>query len=272
MKKKNFLPGFGLSLGYSVFYLSLILLLPLSALIFKSFSIPWEEFWNTVTSKRVMISYQLSFSSAFIAAVINTIIGFIISWTLVRYDFFGKRLFDAIIDLPFALPTAVAGISLMTIFSSTGIIGKYLEPMGIKLVYTQAGIIMAMCFVSLPFVVRTIQPILSDFPKETEEAALLLNATRLQIFFRVILPELRGAVFASFTLAFARSLGEFGSIVFISGNLPMKTEIAPLLIMAKLEQFDYNGAAAIAIIMLGISFILLLLINLFQVKLNKKTK
>lgn len=268
-KKNRVLPGFGLNLGYSIFYLSVIMLLPLSTIFIKSFSLTWHEFWSIISDPRVIESYKLSFGTSLIAASINTIFGFIIAWTLVRYDFFGKKFFDAIVDLPFALPTAVAGISLTAVFSSNGIIGKYLYALGIQSVFSPAGIIIALTFIGLPFVVRTVQPVLQDFDKEIEDAAASLNANRIQIFFKIILPGMKDALLTGFTLAFARALGEYGSVVFISGNMPFKTEITPLIIMTKLEQFDYKAAASIALVMLLISLFLLILINILQLKLRK---
>ncbi len=270
-KQKKFLPGFGLTLGYSVFYLSIMLFIPISIVFFRAFSGGITNFIEIITQERVLESYKLSLTTSLIAAVINTFFGFLIAWVIVRYNFFGKKIIDALIDLPFALPTAVAGISLTTLLSHNGILGRYLESMGIKVVFTSVGIVIALIFISLPFVVRTVQPVLEDFDKEVEEAALSLNAKRSQIFFKLIFPEIRPAIFTGFTLAFARSLGEYGSVVFISGNMPMKTEIAPLLIMTKLEQFDYVGATAIGSGMLIISFILLAIINYIQFK-NQKRK
>lgn len=268
-KRNRVLPGFGLNLGYSIFYLSVIMLLPLSTIFIKSFSLTWPEFWSIISDPRVIESYKLSFGTSLIAAAINTVFGFIIAWSLVRYDFFGKKFFDAIVDLPFALPTAVAGISLTAVFSSNGIIGQYLYSLGIQSVFSPVGIIIALTFIGLPFVVRTVQPVLQDFDKEIEEAAASLNANRIQIFIKIILPGMKDALLTGFTLAFARALGEYGSVVFISGNMPFKTEVTPLLIMTKLEQFDYKAAASIAVVMLLISLFLLVLINILQLKLRK---
>jgi sulfate/thiosulfate transport system permease protein len=268
-RKKHFLPGFGLTFGYSIFYLSIILMIPISMIFIKTTSLSWSKFIDTVTDPRVLAAYQLSFYTSLSAAVINTIFGFLVAWVLVRYNFPFKKMIDALVDLPFALPTAVAGISLTTIFSPNGIIGGFLESLGFKLIFTPLGIIIALTFISMPFVVRTIQPVLAEFEGALEEAAASFNASRFQIFIKIIFPEIKGALITGFTLAFARSLGEYGSVVFISGNMPMKTEIAPLLIMTKLEQFDYAGATSVAVVMLSMSFILLLGINLLQWKMKK---
>jgi len=270
-KMKNVLPGFGLSMGFTVLYLSLIVLIPLSAVFLKTATLSWDKFWQTVTASRVVASLEVTFYTSFIAALINAIFGFVVAWVLVRYRFPGRKLVDGIIDIPFALPTAVAGIALTTIYSQNGWVGRILEPLGIKTAYSPLGIIIALTFIGLPFVVRTLQPVLEELETDMEEAAASLGAYRWTIFRRVILPELIPPLITGFALAFARSLGEYGSVVFISGNMPMKTEIAPLLIMTKLEQFDYAGATAIAAVMLLLSFILLLGINLLQWKTNQKT-
>jgi sulfate transport system permease protein len=264
IKKKSVLPGFGPALGYTVFYLSLIVLIPLSALVFKTAGMTWESFYSVVTSPRVMASYRVTFGAAFIAALINAVFGSISAWVLVRYRFFGKKMLDAIIDLPFAMPTAVVGITLATVYSSNGWIGSLLEPLGIKIAYTPAGIVTAMTVIGLPFVVRTLQPVIEDIEKGTEEAALCLGATRAQTFRYVLLPVLAPSILTGFALAFARGIGEYGSIIFIAGNMPFVSEITSLLIITQLEQFDYSGATAIALVMLSASFILLLLINLLQ--------
>lgn len=258
------LPGFGLSLGFTIFYLTLIVLIPLSATFLKTFTMTWDAFWTTVTAPRVVASYQLSFGASLVAAIINTFFGLIVAWVLVRYRFPGKRLIDALVDLPFALPTAVAGIALTALFAGNGWIGKYLEPLGIKVAFTPLGVVVALTFIGLPFVVRTVQPVLEDVERELEEAAASLGATRLQTFWRVILPAILPALLTGFALSFARATGEYGSVVFISGNMPMVSEIAPLMIYSKLEQYDYAGATAVAVVMLVISFGLLLLINLLQ--------
>ncbi|WP_248925720.1 sulfate ABC transporter permease subunit CysT [Paenibacillus hamazuiensis] len=263
-KERSILPGFGLSMGYTVLYLSLIVLLPLSGIFIKTSSLSFEQFWKTVTDARVVASYRLSFGASFGAALINTFFGFIVAWVLVRYRFPGKRIVDALVDLPFALPTAVAGIALTTIYSKNGWIGSFLEPLGIKIAFTPLGVMLALTFIGLPFVVRTLQPILEELDKETEEAAVSLGAYRWRTFIKVIFPQLLPPLLTGFTLAFARSVGEYGSVVFISGNMPMKTEITPLLIMTKLEQYDYSGATAIALVMLVISFVLLLITNYLQ--------
>ncbi len=269
-KKNSVLPGFGLSLGYTLFYLSLIVLIPLTTVFFKSTELTWSEFTQAVFDDRVMASYRLSFGSAFFAAVINAIFGLLVAWVLVRYHFFGKRIVDALVDLPFALPTAVAGIALTALYSANGWIGQYLEPNGIKVAFTPLGVVVALTFIGLPFVVRTVQPVLEDLNIELEEAAACLGATRFQTFRYVILPSIVPALLTGFTLAFARAIGEYGSVIFIAGNMPMVSEITPLIIISKLEQYDYAGATSVATVMLMISFILILLINLLQWWNNKR--
>ncbi|CDM64628.1 sulfate ABC transporter permease subunit CysT [Pyrinomonas methylaliphatogenes] len=264
LKERSILPGFGLTMGFTLFYLSLIVLLPLSALVIKATALTWSEFWAIATTPRALASYRLSFGASLVGATINAAFGLLVAWVLVRYDFPGRRLFDAMIDLPFALPTAVSGIALTAIYSSNGWIGRHLAPLGIKIAYTPLGVVVALTFIGLPFVVRTVQPVLEDFDREVEEAAASLGASRWQTFARVILPTLAPAILTGFALAFARAIGEYGSVIFISGNMPMRTEITPLLIVTKLEQFDYAGATAIAIVLLLASFALLLLINLLQ--------
>lgn len=264
LRKPSVLPGFGLTMGYTVLYLSLVVLIPLAALFLKSANLGREEFWQTVSSPRVVASYKLTFGASLIAASINAVFGFVVAWTLVRYRFPGKRLVDAMVDLPFALPTAVSGIALTAIYAPNGWIGQYLEPLGIKAAFSPLGIIIALTFIGLPFVVRTLQPALEDLEKENEEAAASLGASRLQSFRYVILPAVLPALLTGFAMSFARALGEYGSVVFISGNMPMKTEITSLLIISKLEQYDYAGATAIATVMLLASFALLLAINLLQ--------
>jgi sulfate transport system permease protein len=261
---RRVLPGFNLTLGYTVLYLSLIVLIPLSALVFKTFTLTWDQFWAAVTSPRVMASYRLTFGASFIAAVVNLVFGLLVAWVLVRYKFPGKRIVDALVDLPFALPTAVAGISLTALLAGNGWIGQFLEPYGIKLAFTPAGIVIALIFIGLPFVVRTVQPVLEDTEKELEEAATSLGATRLQTFTKVILPSILPALLTGFAMAFARAIGEYGSVIFIAGNMPMISEITPLIIIGKLEQYDYAGATAVALVMLVISFVLLLVINALQ--------
>ena len=258
------IPGFGLSLGFTIFYLALIVLIPLSAVFLKTFTMTWEAFWSAVTSERVVASYKLSFGASLIAASLNVVFGGIVAWVLVRYKFPGKRFVDALVDLPFALPTAVAGITLTALYSNNGWIGKYLEQFGIKVAFTPLGIVIALTFIGLPFVVRTVQPVLEEAERELEEAAASLGASPLQTFFRVILPTIVPALLTGFALAFARATGEYGSVIFIAGNLPMVSEITPLFIITKLEQYDYAGATAIAAVMLVVSFILLLTINLLQ--------
>jgi sulfate/thiosulfate transport system permease protein len=264
LKKRSILPGFGLNLGFTVFYLSLIVLIPLSATFLKASSLTWTQFWHIVSSPRAVASYRLSFGASFIGASINLFFGLLVAWVLVRYRFPGRRLLDSMVDLPFALPTAVAGIALTTIYASHGWIGQYLEKIGIKGAYSPFGVVIALTFIGLPFVVRTVQPVLEDLDADTEEAAASLGANRWQTFRRVILPAILPAAVTGFTMAFARAVGEYGSVVFISGNMPMRTEITPLLIITKLEQYDYAGATAIAVVMLVVSFTLLLAINLLQ--------
>ncbi len=271
IKKNKIFPGFNLSLGYTIVYLSLIVLIPLSAVVIKSLSLTPEVFWQTVTSPRVLASYRLSFGTAFIAGLINGLFGLILAWVLVRYQFYGKRIVDALIDLPFALPTAVTGIALTALYSKNGWVGQYLEPLGIKVAFTPLGILIALIFIGLPFVVRTVQPILEDLETELEEAASSLGANRLQIFTKIVFPILLPAVLTGFALAFARAVGEYGSVVFIAGNIPMVSEITPLIIITKLEQYDYAGATAIALTMLIISLILLLIINGLQAWTAKKS-
>ena len=267
LKKHSILPGFGLSLGFTMLYVSLLVLLPLSMIFVNTASMSWSEFWSTVTEPRVVASYKLSFGSAFVAAIINMIFGVLIAWVLVRYSFPGKRIIDGLVDLPFALPTAVAGIALTTLYAKTGWVGQFLS---FKVAFTPLGVTVALTFIGLPFVVRMVQPVLQNFDKETEEASAILGANRRQTFARVIIPEILPAALTGFSLAFARALGEYGSVVFIAGNMPMKTEITPLLIMTKLEQYDYAGATAIATVMLIISFIMLLFINGMQWWMNRK--
>ena len=263
-KRPGILPGFWPAFSYSVLYLSLIVLIPLSAVFLKSATAGWGKFWSTITSPRVMAAYRVSFGTSFMAAIAAVIIGSVIAWALVRYDFPGKAIIDSLVDIPFALPTAVAGISLTTLYAPNGWLGQWLAPLGIKVAFTPLGITIAMVFIGLPFVVRSVQPVLEDADREVEEAAVSLGANRLQVFWRVLFPAFRPALLSGFALAFARGLGEYGSVVFISGNLPMKTEIAPLLIIAKLEQYDYAGAAAIAVGMLVASFVILFAINRLQ--------
>ena len=264
ISKNKIFPGFNLSLGYTIVYLSLIVLIPLSAVALKAISLTPEAFWQAISSPRVVASYRLSFGAALIAAAINAVFGLILAWVLVRYQFWGKRIVDALIDLPFALPTAVSGISFAAIYSKNGWVGHLLQPYGIKVAYTPLGILIALIFIGLPFVVRTVQPILEDLETEFEEAASSLGANRLQIFTKILFPILTPAVLTGFALAFARALGEYGSVIFIAGNIPMVSEITPLLIITKLEQYDYAGATAIALTMLIFSVILLLIINGLQ--------
>ncbi len=263
-KRPSVLPGFGLTLGFAVAYLSIIVLLPLSALVLRPASLGLDGFLSVLTDSRVLAALRLSFGAAFIAALVNAFFGLIVAWILVRYDFPGKRIVDALVDLPFALPTAVAGIALATIYAPNGWIGSLVAPLGIKIAFTPLGVLLALIFIGLPFVVRSLQPVLQDLDKEVEEAAVSLGANRRQTFRLVILPALMPALLTGFALAFARAVGEYGSVIFIAGNMPLVSEIAPLLIVIKLEQFDYAGAAAIGVIMLAASFLILLVINLVQ--------
>ncbi|MEK3796389.1 sulfate ABC transporter permease subunit CysT [Paenibacillus sp. FSL R7-0204] len=262
--RRRLLPGFGITMGFSVLYLSLVVLLPLSALLFNSTGLSWAKFWDVATDARVLASYRVSLSTAGAAALINVFLGLLLAWVLVRYEFPGKRIFDALIDLPFALPTAVAGVSLTALYSQNGWIGSLLTPLGFKVAFTPLGITLALMFIGIPFVVRTVQPVLEDLDRDMEEAAATLGAGRGRTFLRIVLPELLPPLLTGFALAFARGIGEYGSVVFISGNMPMRTEIAPLLIMSKLEQFDYAGATAVALILLLLSFLMLLVINGLQ--------
>jgi sulfate transport system permease protein len=263
-KSRSVLPGFGLSLGITCTYLSLMVLLPLATVFVRTADLSWAAFLHTVTDPRVVASYRVTFGASLAAAVINSVFGLLVAWVLVRYRFPGRRLVDAMVDLPFALPTAVAGIALTTLYTPSGWVGAYLEPLGIKVSYTWIGITVALIFIGLPFVVRTVQPVLDDLEVEVEEAAASLGAQRWQTFARVVFPTIAPALLTGFALAFARALGEYGSVVFIAGNMPMKTEIVPLLIITKLEQYDYAGATSVAVVMLVVSFLLLLAINLLQ--------
>ena len=270
-QRAQVLPGFSLSLGFTLAYLSLIVLIPLSAVLIKSLGIGWDGLWEILTSERILKSLQLSFSSALIAALINVIFGLLLAWCLVRYNFPFKRVVDALVDLPFALPTAVAGIALTSLYAPTGWIGQYLSPLGIEVAYTPIGITLALIFIGLPFVVRTVQPVLSDIETELEEAASALGANRWQTITKIILPILFPAVLTGFALAFARGIGEYGSVIFIAGNQPYKTEIAPLMIISRLEEYDYAGATTIAVVMLILSFAILFLINLVQAWVSRRT-
>lgn len=264
LNQRSVLPGFGLTMGFTLLYLSLIVLIPLSATFLKTAAMSWGQFWSTVTEPRALASYRLSFGASLIGAAINMVFGVLAAWVLVRYSFPGKRAVDAMVDLPFALPTAVAGITLTAVFARSGWIGSHLEPLGIKVAFTPLGVVVALTFIGLPFVVRTVQPVLQDLDAEIEEAAASLGASRWQTVTRVILPDLLPALLTGFALAFARAVGEYGSVIFISGNMPMRTEITPLLIVTKLEQYDYAGATAIGVVMLVMSFALLFIINLLQ--------
>jgi sulfate transport system permease protein len=258
------MPGFNLSFGFTLFYLTLIVLIPLSAVFLKTFTMTWPAFWSAISSDRVVASYRLSFGASLIGAFINVVFGGIVAWVLVRYSFPGKKIIDALVDLPFALPTAVAGIALTSLYSGNGWFGRYLEPAGIKVAFTPLGIIVALTFIGMPFVVRTVQPVLEDAERELEEAAASLGANNWQTFTKIIFPTVFPALLTGFALAFARALGEYGSVIFIAGNMPMISEITPLFIITKLEQYDYAGATAIAVVMLTLSFALLLSINLLQ--------
>ncbi|HYD60764.1 MAG TPA: sulfate ABC transporter permease subunit CysT [Noviherbaspirillum sp.] len=264
------IPGFQLSLGFTLFYLALIVLIPLSAVFLKTFTMTWDAFWTAVTNERVVASYKLTFGASLIGASFNVIFGGIVAWVLVRYRFPGKKIIDALVDLPFALPTAVAGIALTALYSANGWIGRYLDPLGIKVAFTPLGVIVALTFIGLPFVVRTVQPVLEEAERELEEAAASLGANRLQTFAKVIFPTILPALLTGFALAFARATGEYGSVIFIAGNMPMVSEITPLFIITKLEQYDYTGATAIAVVMLLVSFVLLLTINLLQAWTRKR--
>ena len=264
--KRRVLPGFGITLGFTLLYLSLIVLIPLSTVWLKTATLSWSEFWGIATSARTLAAYRLSLETAWMAASVNVIAGLLVAWVLVRYRFPGKRFIDGLVDLPFALPTAVAGIALTSLYASNGWIGRYVEALGLKIAYTPSGIVMALIFIGLPFVVRTVEPVLQDFDSAVEEAAASLGASRWQTFMRVIMPELLPALLTGFALAFARGIGEYGSVIFIAGNMPLRTEITPLLIMIKLEQFDYAGATAIALVFLSLSFAILLGINILQRK------
>lgn len=264
MKKNRSLPGFNLTMGLTVFYISILILIPLSTLFFNTFEIGFSKFIEIVTDKRVVHSYYISFATSLLASIVNLIFGLLIAWVLVRYKFLGSKIIDSIVDIPFALPTAVAGIALTNLYAPNGFIGKIFLNMGIKIAFTPLGITIALAFIGLPFVVRTVQPVLENIDIECEEASICLGATRIKTFFKVILPELIPALMTGFTLSFARALGEYGSVVFIAGNIPMETEITPLLIRGKLEQYDYNGATAIALVLLTSSFIILFSINIFQ--------
>ncbi|MBN9219800.1 MAG: sulfate ABC transporter permease subunit CysT [Mesorhizobium sp.] len=263
-KQPSVIPGFGLTLGFSLAYLTLIILIPLSGLIWRSAALGWADFWAIASDRRTINALQISFGTAFIAAAVNVVFGTLVAWVLVRYRFPGRRIVDAMVDLPFALPTAVAGIALTTLYAPNGWIGKLLMPLGLKVAYTPLGIVIALVFIGLPFVVRTVQPIMEEIDKEVEEAAATLGASRFQIITRVLFPGLAPAIITGFSLAFARGVGEYGSVIFIAGNLPYKSEIAPLLIVIRLEEYNYPAATAIAAIMLALSFLMLLIVNLVQ--------
>src|SRR5688572_18689582 len=263
-KRRAVLPGFRVTMGFTLLYLAIIVLIPLMTLPARTAAMTWDQIWNVVTDPQVVASYRLSLGASFIAACVNAVFGLVVAWVLVRYQFPGRRIVDSLVDLPFALPTAVAGITLTTLYAPNGWLGQLLEPYGIKVAFTRAGVVIALIFIGLPFVVRTLQPVIEDLDHEVEEAATSLGATRFAVLWRVVLPYLYPAWLTGFALSFARAVGEYGSVVFISGNMPMKTEITPLLIMTKLEQFDYPGATAIALTMLLLSFVMLLVINGLQ--------
>lgn len=269
--KQSVIPGFGVTLGFTLAYLGLIVLIPLSAVVWKTTDLTLAQFWTTVTEPRIVASLKLSFGASLLAALVNAFFGLILAWSLVRYRFPGKKIVDTLVDLPFALPTAVAGIALTAIYAKNGWLGQYLEPLGIKVAFTPLGIMIALIFIGLPFVVRTVQPVLEDLDKEIEEAAASLGANRMQVVFKVVMPIILPALLTGFALAFARAVGEYGSVIFIAGNLPMVSEIAPLMIITKLEQYDYSGATAIALVMLFFSFFLLLIINMLQSWTAKRT-
>ncbi len=263
-RRPSVIPGFGLTLGFALTYLSLIVLIPIAALVLRTTEMTWQEFWTIATNERVLAALRLSFGASLVAASLNAVFGLIVAWVLVRYHFPGRRVLDAIVDLPFALPTAVAGIALTAIFAPTGWLGEYLQPLGIQIAYTWIGIVIALTFIGLPFVARTVQPVIEEIDREIEEAAATLGADRLQTIVKVILPTLLPALLTGFVLALARAVGEYGSVIFIAGNIPYRTEIAPLLIVIRLEEYDYAGATAIATLMLAISFVMFLAINLIQ--------
>lgn len=270
IRQHSVLPGFGLTLGFTVFYTSFIVLIPLSALFFKTATAPWSRIWQVISDPRTIASYKLTVGASLAGAVVNAIFGFVVAWSLVRYEFPGKKIIDAMVDLPFALPTAVSGIALTAIYAQNGWIGRYLEPFGIKVAFTPAGVAVALAFIGLPFVVRTLQPAIEDLDPGVEAAAATLGATNWQTFRKIILPAVFPALLTGFAMAFARALGEYGSVVFISGNMPMKTEIASLLIVSHLEQYDYAGATGIAVVMLLVSFLMLLALNLLQTMRNRR--
>ena len=270
LKKPSVLPGFGLTMGFTILYLSLIVLIPLSGLFFKTATMTWARFWEVVTDERMLASYKLTFGASLVGAVVNAVFGFIVAWTLVRYTFPGKKILDAFVDLPFALPTAVSGIALTAIYAPTGWLGRWFDKVGIKTAYSPLGVMIALTFIGLPFVVRTLQPVLEDLDSEIEEAAASLGANRWQTFARVIFPSVLPAVLTGFALAFARAIGEYGSVIFIAGNMPMKTEITSLLILVKLEDYDYPAATGLAVVMLVASFVLLLGVNAIQWWLSRR--
>jgi len=264
MSVKSNLPGFKLTMGYSLFYLSLVVLIPVGGLFWRTSSLSLSQFWVSITSERVIESYKLTFGASLLAALTDSLFGLLLAWVLVRYDFFGKKIIDALIDLPFALPTAVAGITLASLFSINGWYGRILEPMGFKVAYTPVGVYVALVFIGIPFVVRSIQPVLEEFEIEFEEASASLGANRFQTFVKIIFPALLPSILSGFLLAFARGIGEYGSVVFIAGNMPMISEITPLLILTRLEQYDYSGATALAVSLLLISFLIFFSINILQ--------
>ncbi|MUO80591.1 sulfate ABC transporter permease subunit CysT [Agrobacterium vitis] len=269
-RQPSVLPGFGLTFGFTVFYLALIVLIPLSGLVWRSAELGWADFWHIASDRRTLGALKVSFGSAILAALLNVVFGVLVAWVLVRYNFWGRRIIDAMVDLPFALPTAVAGIALASLYAPNGWIGSLLAPLGLKVAYTQAGIVVAMVFIGLPFVVRTVQPVMEEIDRDVEEAAATLGASRFATIFKVLLPGLAPAILTGFALALARGVGEYGSVIFVAGNVPYVSEIAPLLIVIRLEEFNYAGATAVGAVMLAISFAMLLLINLIQAASRRK--
>ncbi|MCF1472143.1 sulfate ABC transporter permease subunit CysT [Agrobacterium vitis] len=269
-RQPSVLPGFGLTFGFTVFYLALIVLIPLSGLVWRSAELGWADFWHIASDRRTLGALKVSFGSAILAAMLNVVFGVLVAWVLVRYNFWGRRIIDAMVDLPFALPTAVAGIALASLYAPNGWIGSLLAPLGLKVAYTQAGIVVAMVFIGLPFVVRTVQPVMEEIDRDVEEAAATLGASRFATIFKVLLPGLAPAILTGFALALARGVGEYGSVIFVAGNVPYVSEIAPLLIVIRLEEFNYAGATAVGAVMLAISFAMLLLINLIQAASRRK--
>jgi sulfate/thiosulfate transport system permease protein len=271
-KKFNVLPGFGLTMGFTLFYLSALVIIPIGGIVLKTLGIPWTQFWHLATTDRALAAYKLTFGTSLVAAVANAVFGTLLAWVLTRYEFPGRRFIDAMVDFPFALPTAVAGLTLANLFAANGWLGKYLVPLGIKGAFTPLGIVIALTFVGMPFVVRTLQPVLENFEREVEEAAATLGAGRLRTFLTIVAPTLAPAILTGFALAFARAIGEYGSVIFIAGNKPFESEIAPLLIIIRLEEYDYAGAMALAVVLLIFSFAMLAVINMIEQWANKFAK